>query len=869
MGRRIGDVIAEQAATRMVGRQRELVQLLHCLDDEGPAVTQLHGIGGSGKSTLLAAFCSRAREAGAAVVQLDCRGIEPTERGFVHELGVFVGAQDGDAGQAAEKLGALSDRVILALDTYERFRLLDTWLRQIFIPLLPDNVRVVLSGREPPVTSWLTTPGWRGLFHAIALGPLEEPDAITFFTEAGIAQDDAFRMNRFTRGHPLALALAAAAALERPDLQLEETALQKTVEQLTHLYLEDVDDPLIRKALQAISTVRRTTVSLLEALIPGSDTEALYDHLQTLPFVDSERDGLHLHDVVQEAISEATKAGDPTAYREYRRAAWRQLRSEVVTAGSPELWRFTADLLYLIENPVCREAFFPSTAQPLAVEPAAVEDGVAIDSIARLHDGPDATDALLAWWRCAPESFSVARNAEGKTVGFYCMFDSQMVRREQRNVDPLLDAWMNHLEANPVPKGQTALFIRRWMGTEDGESPSGVQAACWLDIKRAYMELRPRLRRVYLTVRDFAPYSAVAQELGFHPIEEATVVLDGDHYSSAALDFGPGSVDGWLSMLIAAELGIAAEDSTAATPHELPEEIPERLAHYRLMGPLGAGGMGEVYLAEDTRLARRVAVKILPPHLAAEPERLQRFEQEARALAALNHPNIVTIYSVEETDGIHFLAIELVDGVTLAEKIPDGGLALEPFFDLSVPLVDSLAAAHESGIIHRDLKPNNVMVSKKGRVKVLDFGLAKLRRDPVFDGEESEISTDLLTGEGRVVGTVAYMSPEQLRGERLDPRTDIFSLGVLLYEMTTGDRPFQGDTSAELMSSILRDAPPPLSENRHELPDHLGRILRRCLEKDPDRRYQTARDLRMELEDLRDEAARGAGDPIRTAPAPR
>jgi len=853
MTRRIGDVLAEQAATRMVGRRRELTQLLHCLDEDGPAVTQLHGIGGSGKSTLLAAFCAQAREAGAAVVQLDCRGIEPTERGILHELGEVIGIRDGDSGQAAESLGGLSERVVFALDTYERLRLLDTWLRQVFVPALPDNVRVILSGREPPVTSWLTTPGWQGLFHAIALGPLDEGDAVSYFAEAGIARNHALRMNRFARGHPLALALAAAAAMERPDLELEETALQRTVEQLTHLYLEDVSDPLVRKALHAISTVRRTTVSLLKSLIPESDTETLYDHLQILPFVDSERDGLHLHDVVQQAIAEATKAGDPTAYRDYRRAAWRQLRKEVVTAGAPELWRFTADLLYLIENPVCREAFFPSTAQPLAVEPAAGDHAEAIEKIARLHDGPEATNALLAWWASSSESFSIARDTDSKIVGFYCMFDPQAIDSEQRGRDPLFDAWMNHLDANPVPGGQVVLFIRRWLGVDDGEHPSGVQAACWLDIKRSYMELRPRLRRVYLTVRDFAPYAAVAQELGFEPIGEASVVLDGDTYYSAALDFGPESVDGWLSTLIATELGIPADEPGGPTPHNLPEEIPERLAHYRLMEPLGAGGMGEVYLAEDTKLERRVAVKILPPHLASDPDRLHRFEQEAKALAALNHPNIVTIYSVEEADGIHFLAIELVEGVTLAEKIPAGGLALEPFFDLAVPLADSLAVAHQNGIIHRDLKPGNVMVSSDGRVKVLDFGLAKLRRDHVLAGDETAHSTEQLTSEGRVLGTVAYMSPEQVKGKRLDPRSDIFSLGVLLYEMTTGHRPFSGKTSAELMSSILRDTPPPVTEIRNELPDHLGRILRRCLEKDPNRRCQSALDLRNELEDLRNE----------------
>jgi hypothetical protein len=855
MTRRIGDVLAEQAATRMVGRHRELTQLMHSLDDDGPVVIQIHGIGGSGKSTLLAAFCARVREAGAAVVQLDCRAIEPTERGLLHELGEVVGFRGSNVRQAAESLGGLAERVVFALDTYERLRLLDTWLRQVFVPALPENVRVILSGREPPVTSWLTTPGWQGLFHPIALGPLDEDDAVSFFAEAGIGRDNALRMNRFARGHPLALALTAAAASERPNLQLEESALQRTVEQLTHLYLEDVSDPIVRKALHAISTVRRTTVSLLKSLIPESDTEALYEHLQVLPFVDGERDGLHLHDVVQQAIAEATKAGDPTAYREYRRAAWRQLRNEVVTAGAPELWRFTADLLYLIENPVCREAFFPSTAQPLAVEPAACDHVEAIESISRLHDGPEATKALLAWWASTPDSFSIARDPDSKIVGFYCMFDPQAVGDEQRNQDPLYDAWMIHLEANPVPAGQVVLFIRRWLGVDDGEHPSGVQAACWLDIKRSYMELRPRLRRVYLTVRDFAPYAAVAQELGFEPIGDAAVVLDGDTYHSAALDFGPESVDGWLSTLIAAELGIPADEPGGPTPHDLPSEIPERLAHYRLMEPLGAGGMGEVYLAEDTKLERRVAVKILPPVLASDPERLHRFEVEAKALAALNHPNIVTIYSVEEADGIHFLSIELVEGETLAEKIPAGGLALGPFFDLAVPLVDGLAVAHLNGIVHRDLKPGNVMVSSDGRVKVLDFGLAKLRRESARAGDESEQPTEGLTAEGQVLGTVAYMSPEQINGRRLDARSDIFALGVLLYEMATGRRPFRGDTSAELMSSVLRDMPEPITDVRRELPDHLGRILRRCLEKDPDRRCQSALDLKNELEDVRSELA--------------
>jgi hypothetical protein len=601
--------------------------------------------------------------------------------------------------------------------------------------------------------------------------------------------------------------------------------------------------------------VRRTTVSLLDVLVPGTDTDDLYERLQLLPFVDSERDGLHLHDVVQEAIAEATKAGDPTGYREYRRAAWRQLRKEVMTAGAPELWRFTADLLYLIENPVCREAFFPSSIHPLAVEPAAAEHSDSIESIARLHDGPEATDALCAWWKNAPGSFSVARDEEGTIVGFYCMFDPLSVDAVDRTKDPIFDAWMTHLEANPVPDGQVVLFIRRWLGTADGERPSGVQAACWLDIKRSYMELRPRLRRVYLTVTDFDPYAAVAAELGFQPIAEAFVDLDDTTYHSAALDFGPGSVDGWLSALIATELAIPEEEEQAApaVSQEIPEEIPERLGHYRLMERLGAGGMGEVFVAEDTKLERRVAIKILPPQFASDPERLLRFEREAKALAALNHPNIVTIYSVEKVEGIHLLAMELVDGATLDGKIRTDGMELDDFFNLAIPLAESLAVAHNRGIIHRDLKPGNVMVSTEGRVKVLDFGLAKLRYDHALGDQERELPTEQLTSDGRILGTVTYMSPEQVKGKRLDPRSDIFSLGVVLYQMTTGSLPFKGETAAELISSILRDSPSPVTEIRHELPNHLGRIVRRCLEKDPDRRYQSALDLRNELEDLKTE----------------
>src|ERR1700716_1431177 len=230
--------------------------------------------------------------------------------------------------------------------------------------------------------------------------------------------------------------------------------------------------------------------------------------------------------------------------------------------------------------------------------------------------------------------------------------------------------------------------------------------------------------------------------------------------------------------------------------------VGRTLAHYRINTAIGVGGMGEVYRATDMKLGRDVALKILPRDVASDPERLARFQREARAVAALNHPNVVTLYSVEESDGVHFLTMELIEGQPLDRLIPANGLPVGRI----VEIAGALAAAHEKGIMHRDLKPANVMVTTEGRVKVLDFGLAKDVGAETSDGATQTSAG--LTQAGIVMGTPAYMSPEQVSGRTLDHRTDIFSLGVILHEMATGRRPFEGTSSAELVSSILRDSPP-------------------------------------------------------------
>ena len=285
------------------------------------------------------------------------------------------------------------------------------------------------------------------------------------------------------------------------------------------------------------------------------------------------------------------------------------------------------------------------------------------------------------------------------------------------------------------------------------------------------------------------------------------------------------------------------------------------LGPYEILGALGAGGMGEVYRARDPRLNRLIAIKLLPATAAEDADRRERFEREALALAALNHPGIVTIYSVEEADHQFFLTMELVEGRALADAIPKRGLPLDRVLRICSRVVEAIAAAHQKGIMHRDLKPANIMIGEgeqDGRVKVLDFGLVKLTGSATGTEADTAMATALATGEGRILGTVAYMSPEQAEGKAIDARSDLFSLGVILYELATGQRPFTGDTSISIISAIVKDTPKPVTEVNPALPRDLGRIVRRALAKDPERRYQTAKDLRNDLDDLR--ASRESGE---------
>jgi Tol biopolymer transport system component len=280
-----------------------------------------------------------------------------------------------------------------------------------------------------------------------------------------------------------------------------------------------------------------------------------------------------------------------------------------------------------------------------------------------------------------------------------------------------------------------------------------------------------------------------------------------------------------------------------------------KLGPYEIQSLVGAGGMGEVYRAHDSRLDRTVAIKVLPASFSADRERLQRFAQEARAAAALNHPNILSIFDIGEEQGAPYVVSELLEGETLGERLRTGALPIRRVIDYATQVARGLAAAHEKGIVHRDLKPENLFLTRDGRVKILDFGLAKLTRPESQDGSGDAPTVQVATEAGVVMGTAGYMSPEQVRGKSADHRSDIFAFGAILYEMIASKRAFHGETAADTMSAILKEEAPELSETAHHVPPGLERIVRHCLEKHPTQRFQSAGDLAFDLEALTEVSA--------------
>ena len=565
---KLAELASQRASETLVGRQQERQALSALLGDNGPVIAWIHGIAGVGKSALLDVFLTEARQREATVVRLDARAIEPTERGFIDAVSDAIGGAGADTSEIAARLGRLGSSVIVAVDNYELLRLLDTWLRQAFVPLLPSSVRLILVGREAPVAGWLETPGWSNLFLDLRLKTLSDAESEALLDRLHVDAAQRPLINRIARGHPLALTVAAAATRTRPSLDVMQLADEAVFDALTRLYLHGLD-PATRLALDAASVVRRTTMSLLAALLPERAPQDAFERLAGLPFAELAPDGLVFHAAVQKVVAAALKSTDPLRHRRYRLAAWRQLRTEVRTAGISDLWRYTADLLYLIENPVVREAFFPSSSTAYAVEPARPDDFEPIADIIHTYQPATLERAMLDLWGRMPGAFRVTRDPSGAVAGFYVVFEAQAVSPAWLGTDPLMRAFWRHLRESPIPPQQRTLFAPYWLARDGGEKPGPVQAASWLDLKRYYMELRPSLRRVYSSLRDPRPYGDVLPRLGFRPFPGSEVAVDGVTYYGAVNDFGASSIDGWLSWLLAGELGVDQAELLALPERQL------------------------------------------------------------------------------------------------------------------------------------------------------------------------------------------------------------------------------------------------------------------------------------------------------------
>lgn len=556
----------DEVGTEIVGREAERALLHLMLEDEGPLVVFIHGIGGVGKTTLVTAFADEARSKGAVVLRLDCGAIEPTPRGFLAALAAVTGGDLQRPEDAAVRLAGLGSRVVLALDGYEVLRPLDRWLANAFVPLLKDSVRVVLAGREAPLVAWPMAMG--PLFRSLPLSNLPRTEAETLLRRDGVVGADVERIQRLAHGHPLALRLAASALIASPDLDHEAMTVNAIVSELTELYLAQLE-PLARQALDAASVVRRPTLSLMSAMLPDAAPQDAFERLHALPFVELGSDGLVLHDTIREVVAAYLRASDPERSRSYRIAAWRQLRNEVTRATAQEMWRYTADLLFILDSPAVREAFFPTSEHLYSIDHADPRDWPAIEELTRAQE-PVASAAIIAdWWRLLPGAFRVARDGSGHVAGFLVVTQTELVPRILVDSDPVARRIRDHLRSLPVPRGQRTLTLRLTVTGQVTATQEQVFAALMVDLKRLYMELRPELRRIYSVDPNFWDADSVWTRLGFEHLPGATVDVAGTGYYVHLLDFGPASVDGWLTRIIATELRVEEDTTLDVAQHEL------------------------------------------------------------------------------------------------------------------------------------------------------------------------------------------------------------------------------------------------------------------------------------------------------------
>jgi len=558
---RLGDRLDRRAAEALTGRRAELERLeVFALGDE-PLVMHIQGIPGIGKTHLLNALAASTGGKGVLVVRIDARWCEPSSAAFCRAISKEVGAPESDdPAVVAASLSAGTARTLLVIDSYESFRLLDAWLRQTFLPSLGDGVHIILSSREPPRPGWRIAPAWRGLFESMLLETFPLEVALNYLISEGVPEASARELNLIARGHPLALSLGLALHFSGGQVGGSAASRHQVLEHMAALFLDGADSATTQ-VVQAASLVRTATAPLLAAMLPNIPADDALDRLRALPFVTAGPHGLLVHEAVRVPVAAALKSRDPARYQAYRRAASQVARDQYRQAPRSDHWRCTADVLYLLENQTLREGFFPTTESPVSVEPARADDGASISAMIRKFDGPQSAEALGLWWRYHSDSFFAVRNEQGEVQGFYQAILASKVHKNVIARDPLAASW-----ARDLPRSEDraiTLWVRRSLDRDTGEGPSSGQAACWLDIKRTYMELRPRLRWVYTCYCDAELYRHPMVQLGFRVVDEGRPLLDGIMQHTFRLDMGMDSVDGWLGNLLAQEVGAATPEAAS------------------------------------------------------------------------------------------------------------------------------------------------------------------------------------------------------------------------------------------------------------------------------------------------------------------
>ena len=565
---RLRDRLNGACSAELVGREAELERLAAQLGPSGAVVSFVHGIGGIGKSALLGALEPRLAAAGARVLRLDGRTIEPTARGFLGALATVLGAP-GRA--SAEAIAAELERdevpSVFLVDEYDQLRLIDDWLRQTLLPALPERTRWYFAGRFAPRSAWLGTPGWSGAVLSLRLGPLGDAAARALLARRGVAECSMGPLLELARGTPLALTLVAGSpALGSGAPAPVDGGESLVLAVLAQRSVQALREPLAA-ALEAASVVRRGTRDVLVSMLGERCDDALLNELEELSFVELSEEGLTLHETVRHALESRLRARDPERHRQLRRAAFQALERRTLGTAprGPDAWRLLADLLFLVQHPEIREAFFPSSDSTVLVDAAKPDDRAVLAHIVERHEPPAWAAVFDAWWRLARSGIRVARDAEGRVLGFALAAAAGDLPPELSAHDPLLAAWQAELAAGPG-RTQGALLMRRALSLQSGDRLDPVRAAVWLDIKRAYVE-RPEQWAVYSATRDADATLPLVARLGF---SRSPLAWEGEQ--TLRLVFGPSGIWGWLRALVNA--GGAGDLAQAAAPSRASEPAP-------------------------------------------------------------------------------------------------------------------------------------------------------------------------------------------------------------------------------------------------------------------------------------------------------